>query len=107
MKRLFWIACFMVAASVYAAHPQPPTGTEYFGRIDDYTPIMTNTAEFVSRSISKATNAIPSVITNIVRDTVGTVWDAKLGVAWEARMHNGHLYYIAVTNQPPVTGKEE
>ena len=46
-------------------------------------------------------------ITNIARSVVNSVWDAKLGVAWEARMHNGHLYYIAVTNQPPVTGKEE
>ena len=40
-------------------------------------------------------------VTNIVRNAIGTVWDGALGVAWEARMHNGHLYYIAVTNQPP------
>ena len=39
-------------------------------------------------------------VTNIVRDNIGSVWDAQLGVAWQARMHNGHLYYIAVTNQP-------
>ena len=42
-----------------------------------------------------------STVTNIVRDNIGTVWDASLGVAWQARMHNGHLYYIATTNQPP------
>ena len=42
-----------------------------------------------------------SVVTNIVRDNIGTVWDASLGVAWQARMHSGHLYYIAATNQPP------
>lgn len=42
-----------------------------------------------------------SDVTNIVRETQGTVWDDALGVAWQARMHNGHLYYIAVTNQPP------
>ena len=42
-----------------------------------------------------------SVVTNIVRDNIGTIWDSSLGVAWQARMHNGHLYYIAVTNQPP------
>lgn len=39
-------------------------------------------------------------VTNIVRDNIGSVWDDQLGVAWQARMHNGHLYYIAVTNQP-------
>lgn len=39
-------------------------------------------------------------VTNTVRDNIGSVWDAQLGVAWQARMHNGHLYYIAVTNQP-------
>ena len=42
-----------------------------------------------------------SDVTNIVREANGTVWDDALGVAWQARMHNGHLYYIAVTNQPP------
>ena len=41
-------------------------------------------------------------VTNIVRDAIGTVWDGALGVAWEARMHNGHLYYIAVTNRQEV-----
>lgn len=40
-----------------------------------------------------------SDVTNIVRQASGTVWDDALGVAWEARMHNGHLYYIAVTNK--------
>jgi hypothetical protein len=39
--------------------------------------------------------------TNIARAVVNTVWDEKLGVAWEARMHDGALYYIAVTNRPP------
>jgi hypothetical protein len=47
------------------------------------------------------TVAYMSDVTNIVRETQGTVWDDALGVAWQARMHNGHLYYIAVTNQPP------
>ena len=49
----------------------------------------------------RETVAYVSDVTNIVRDTQGTVWDDALGVAWQARMHNGHLYYIAVTNQPP------
>ncbi|MBP3405880.1 MAG: hypothetical protein J6N18_07235 [Kiritimatiellae bacterium] len=51
--------------------------------------------------IGRETVAYASDVTNIVRETQGTVWDDALGVAWQARMHNGHLYYIAVTNQPP------
>jgi hypothetical protein len=47
------------------------------------------------------TIATMSAVTNAARSVVNTVWDAKLGVAWEARMHNGALYYIAVTNRPP------
>lgn len=49
--------------------------------------------------IGRETVAYVSDVTNIVRDTQGTVWDDALGVAWQARMHNGHLYYIAVTNK--------
>lgn len=41
-------------------------------------------------------------VTNVARSVVNSVWDASLGVAWEARMHNGHLYYIAVTNRQEV-----
>ena len=51
--------------------------------------------------IGRETVAYASDVTNIVRETQGTVWDDALGVAWQARMHNGHLYYIAVSNQPP------
>ena len=40
-------------------------------------------------------------VTNVARSVVNFVWDDALGVAWEARMFDGHLYYIAVTNQPP------
>ena len=29
-----------------------------------------------------------------------TIWDDKTGVAWEARLVDGALYYIAVTNAP-------
>lgn len=65
------------------------------------------TKEQTDCAISAATDGLASAeyiaatVTNVVRDTVGTVWDGALGVAWQARMHNGHLYYIAVTNRPP------
>jgi uncharacterized secreted protein with C-terminal beta-propeller domain len=45
--------------------------------------------------------ATTSTVTQVARSVVNTVWDEKLGVAWEARMHNGCLYYVAVTNEPP------
>ena len=32
-----------------------------------------------------------------------TIWDDKTGVAWEARMVDGALYYIAVTNAPTLS----
>ena len=58
--------------------------------------------EFVSTIAPTAdTLATTSTVANIARSVVNTVWDAELGVAWEARMHNGQLYYVAVTNQPP------
>lgn len=45
--------------------------------------------------------ATTSTVAQVARQVVNTVWDSELGVAWEARMHNGQLYYVAVTNQPP------
>jgi hypothetical protein len=45
--------------------------------------------------------ATTSTAAQVARSVVNTVWDSELGVAWEARMHNGQLYYVAVTNQPP------
>lgn len=42
-----------------------------------------------------------STVAQVARSVVNTVWDEKLGVAWEARMHDGCLYYVAVTNEPP------
>lgn len=44
---------------------------------------------------------VAEIATNTARAVVNTVWDSELGVAWQARMHNGQLYYVAVTNQPP------
>lgn len=54
-------------------------------------------------AMAKDVEKLPTheTVTNVARDVVNSVWDASLGVAWEARMHNGHLYYIAVTNRPP------
>ena len=48
------------------------------------------------------TIATMSAVTNAARAVVNTVWDPALGVAWEARMHNGALYYVAVTNRQEV-----
>jgi hypothetical protein len=45
--------------------------------------------------------ATTSTVAKVARSVANTVWDAKLGVAWEARMHDGCLYYVAITNEPP------
>jgi hypothetical protein len=55
----------------------------------------------IKSHVDAVANNLPQMVTNVARSVVNTVWDAKLGVAWEARMHNGQLYYVAVTNKPP------
>jgi hypothetical protein len=54
-------------------------------------------------AMAKDVEKLPThkTVTNVARSVVNSVWDDALGVAWEARMFDGHLYYIAVTNQPP------
>lgn len=44
------------------------------------------------------TNSIPGVVSNIVTDIQGTVYDTELGITWKQTMYDGNLYYIAVTN---------
>lgn len=66
--------------------------------------ISTNSViEIASGIVSNAVSdlASTSAVEQIARSVVNTVWDPQLGVAWEARMHNGQLYYVAVTNRPP------
>lgn len=52
----------------------------------------------VLSDIEAATNNIPQVVTNVVRDVQGLVYDEKLGITWKQTMYDGNLYYIAVTN---------
>jgi hypothetical protein len=42
--------------------------------------------------------ATMSAITNAARDVVNTVYDEHLGISWTAKMYDGNLYYVAVTN---------
>lgn len=59
-------------------------------------------SDFVVTNAQTVTEGrVAEISTNAARAVVNTVWDSELGVAWEARMHNGALYYVAVTNQPP------
>lgn len=52
----------------------------------------------VKSDIESATNNLPQVVTNVVRDVQGLVYDEKLGITWKQTMYEGNLYYIAVTN---------
>lgn len=52
----------------------------------------------VKSDIESATNNLPQVVTNVVRDVQGLVYDEKLGITWKQTMYNGNLYYVAVTN---------
>lgn len=71
------------------------------GKIYNDAPVVTNVT-FSGLAKQKDIENLPTAVTvtNIARSVVNSVWDGALNVAWEARMHNGHLYYIAVTNQP-------
>lgn len=52
----------------------------------------------VKSDIESATKNLPQVVTNVVRDVQGLVYDEKLGITWKQTMYEGNLYYIAVTN---------
>ena len=81
-----------VAASVLTA----PKGEIY-----NDSPVVTNvTFEglAVKSDIESATNNLPQVVTNVVRDVQGLVYDEKLCITWKQTMYEGNLYYIAVTN---------
>ena len=60
---------------------------------------LTSSDFVVTDSITEG--RVAEISMNAARAVVNTVWDSELGVAWEARMYNGALYYVAVTNQPP------
>ena len=116
---------FQGSISVTDTYDAPPVEL-YCGRVYNlrrYNPEWED-YEWISCSVSATRKKLPSrnalglatlkdiegavtkqELTNTVRMVVNAagryVWDASLGVAWEARMHNGHLYYIAVTNKPP------
>jgi hypothetical protein len=52
--------------------------------------------EFVPEYADKLVTT--SSITNLASDVVNTVYDEHLGISWTAKMYDGNLYYVAVTN---------
>ena len=79
------ILCAILAASVLTA-PK--------GKIYNDSPVVTN-VNFEGLAVK---SEIPQVVTNVVRDVQGLVYDEKLGITWKQTMYEGNLYYIAVTN---------
>ena len=65
------------------------------GALTSYDFVVTNAQGMTEGRVAE-------ISTNAARAVVNTVWDPALGVAWEARMHNGALYYVAVTNRQEV-----
>lgn len=59
---------------------------------------LTSSDFVVTNAQGMTEGRVGEIATNAARSVFGTVWDESLGVAWEARMHNGNLYYIATTN---------
>lgn len=66
-------------------------------KLDDI-PGHTTISNIVTAAGVPLKSDLPPLVTNVVRDTKGTVYDEKLGVTWKQEMYNGNLYYIAVTN---------
>ena len=62
------------------------------GKLKDDDKVVTE------KGLIALTNSIPAVVSNIVTDIQGTVYDTKLGITWKQTMYDGNLYYIAVTN---------
>lgn len=61
--------------------------------------IMSYDDSFALKSdIATAKTEINALVTNVVRDVQGLVYDEKLGITWKQTMYDGNLYYIAVTN---------
>ena len=92
---LFALAAALISVCAAATNrPVPPPGYGYEGDLRPNHLVLTNGVQ--------AGFADAAAVTNAARAVVNTIWDEKLGVAWEARMHNGALYYVAVTNRQEV-----
>lgn len=59
---------------------------------------LTSSDFVVTNAHSITEGRVAEIATNTARAVINSVWDEKLGVTWEARMYDGNLYYIAVTN---------
>lgn len=70
----------------------------YNGRSIFFPSVSKDETFAVKSDIESATNNLPQVVTNVVRDVQGLVYDEKLGITWKQTMYNGNLYYVAVTN---------
>lgn len=103
MKETNWLGEVVIDAPDYTKGESDDVYLDFSvtGAIAELRPLATRNA--LGLAMAKDLEKLPDheTVTNVARSVVNSVWDASLGVAWEARMHNGHLYYIAVTNKPP------
>jgi hypothetical protein len=66
-------------------------------KLDDI-PGLTTISNIVTAAGVPLKSDLPPLITNVVREIKGTVYDKELGITWKQVMYDGNLYYIAVTN---------
>lgn len=107
MKHLVILA-FLIPTISLAAVIKTRLGSlnKYDSVVTDVQVNSISTNDVIEIAGGIVSNAVSGLVSTsdaeqIARSVVNTVWDSELGVAWEARMHNGALYYVAVTNQPP------
>ena len=66
-------------------------------KLDDI-PGHTTISNIVTAAGVPLRSDLPPLVTNVVREIKGTVYDKELGITWKQVMHDGNLYYVAVTN---------
>lgn len=59
---------------------------------------LTSSDFVVTNAQTMTEGRLAEVVTNVVREIKGTIYDTELGIIWKQEMYNGNLYYIAVTN---------
>lgn len=94
LKRLKNAAtCLLVAAIPLLSMAAITTDT----KLDDI-PGHATISNIVTAAGVPLASDLPPLITNVVREIKGTIYDAELGITWKQVMYDGNLYYIAVTN---------
>lgn len=94
LKRLKNAATCLLVAAIPLLSMAAITADTKLDDIPGYTTI----SNIVTAAGVPLKSDLPPLVTNVVREIKGTVYDTELGITWKQEMYKGNLYYIAVTN---------